>query len=321
MTAILTWLGRHARIVLAAAVVAGIAMPALGDRLVPAFPVMVAGMLAAAMVRLELRAVLAQIRRPLPVLATLALLLVALPVAVHALTGLLGLPPLLRLGILLAAVAPPIASSANLAFILGIDAGFTLSTTVIATFAAPVLAPILVEAIAGVRLDDDVAAVLLRLALIVGGAALAAAAVRAVVPKTRIDAHAAVLDGIATLLMVVFAFAVMGAVGEAVASGAWGALAGTLAAVLAANFGLQAATAATLTAVAERRRAGARLDRRRSLAIGLMAGNRNLALMVAALPPDQREALLLFLAVFQLPIYFTPLVVTPVYRRVLGGTA
>lgn len=321
MTALLSWFGRHARSVLAAGVLAGIAVPALGDRLMPAFPFMVGGMMAAAMVRLDWRTVLAQFRRPWPVLATLGLLLVAIPASVHAITGLLGLPPLLRLGILLAVVAPPIASSANIAFILGIDAGFTLSTTLLATFLAPVLAPVMMEAIAGVRLEADVAALLLRLAIIVGGATLLAVGIRMLVPKARIDAHASTLDGIATLLMVVFAFAVMGAVGEAIASGAWALLAGTLAAVLAANFGIQALVAGILSAVAERRRGGAALDRRRSLAIGLMAGNRNVALMVAALSPEQREALLLFLAVFQFPIYFTPLVVTPVYRRVLGAEA
>ncbi|NBB82506.1 MAG: hypothetical protein GVY28_03800, partial [Alphaproteobacteria bacterium] len=134
MIAVLTWIGRHARPVLALGVIAGIAVPALGDRLVPLFPVMVAGMLAAAMVRLDFKVVAAQIRRPAAVAATLVLLLLVLPVVVHAVTGWLGLPPLLRLGLLLAVVAPPIASSANLAFMLGIDAAFTLTATVVATF-------------------------------------------------------------------------------------------------------------------------------------------------------------------------------------------
>ena len=52
-------------------------------------------------------------------------------------------------------------------------------------------------------------------------------------------------------------------------------------------------------------------------AIALMAGNRNMALFLAALPAETAGSFFLFLALYQLPIYLSPILAAPLYRRLL----
>ena len=50
-------------------------------------------------------------------------------------------------------------------------------------------------------------------------------------------------------------------------------------------------------------------------ALAIVAGNRNLALFLGAVPPETLEALLLFVGCYQVPMYLTPLVMARLYRR------
>lgn len=49
--------------------------------------------------------------------------------------------------------------------------------------------------------------------------------------------------------------------------------------------------------------------------LAIIAGNRNLALFLGALPVDTASELLLFIGCYQVPMYVTPLVMGPVMRR------
>ena len=48
--------------------------------------------------------------------------------------------------------------------------------------------------------------------------------------------------------------------------------------------------------------------------IGIVAGNRNIALFLIALPIMQSEQLLIFLGCYQIPMYLTPIIMRSVYR-------
>ncbi len=56
-------------------------------------------------------------------------------------------------------------------------------------------------------------------------------------------------------------------------------------------------------------------ERSRKIGMGVVYGNRNIALFLAALPATQMEPLLLFIACFQVPMYLTPLIGDVFYRR------
>ena len=60
------------------------------------------------------------------------------------------------------------------------------------------------------------------------------------------------------------------------------------------------------------------LGPRRALTVGLVSGNRNLALILAALAGSTNFDLLLFFAVGQIPIYILPALLAPLYRRLCG---
>jgi BASS family bile acid:Na+ symporter len=63
------------------------------------------------------------------------------------------------------------------------------------------------------------------------------------------------------------------------------------------------------------------LGRRGALTVGLMSGNCNMGLLLAALPPGTDFDVLLYFAVAQLPIFMLPALMLPLYRRLLARTA
>ena len=76
------------------------------------------------------------------------------------------------------------------------------------------------------------------------------------------------------------------------------------------SYGLQAATLLVLRRTALHPVAG-------PLAIG--AGNRNIALSLVALPPETIAPILIFIGCWQLPMYLTPVLLPPLYRKALGN--
>ena len=69
---------------------------------------------------------------------------------------------------------------------------------------------------------------------------------------------------------------------------------------IALNFGLQAIAYKT--------------DPRPDAGVAVIAGNRNIALFLVALPPEITDRILLFIGCYQVPMYLTPLVMARLYR-------
>ena len=108
-------------------------------------------------------------------------------------------------------------------------------------------------------------------------------------------------------LLVLFAIAVMaGMTAQLLHDPGW-VIEGLLAA-FAAAFGLNLATTLVFAGFGWREAASA----------GLMSGNRNMALYLAVLPASAHPRLVLFLALCQFPLYLSPFLLRPAYRRLLG---
>ena len=58
-----------------------------------------------------------------------------------------------------------------------------------------------------------------------------------------------------------------------------------------------------------------RLERGAALSVALASGNRNMAILIAAMGPAAHPDFGLFFAVVQFPIYLLPAVLGPLYRR------
>ena len=61
------------------------------------------------------------------------------------------------------------------------------------------------------------------------------------------------------------------------------------------------------------------LGRRRAMTVGLITGNCNMGLLLAALPPNADYDVVLFFALAQIPMYTLPALVLPFYRRMLAS--
>src|SRR3546814_18528910 len=69
------------------------------------------------------------------------------------------------------------------------------------------------------------------------------------------------------------------------------------------------------------RSAFAWLGRRRALTVGLISGNCNMGLLLAAFPPGTDGDVVLYFAVAQIPMYMLPALLLPLYRRLVGDPA
>jgi len=218
-------------------------------------------------------------------LALLAFLPVSC-IAVVTLWRMGGLPEVYVLPLIAFLAAPPISGAANLCLILGYDARMALLATVLGTLATPVIAVLCVVAL-GVELETSVAALAVRVTAIVGlGVALGLVVRR--VAQGWVSAHGTGLDGLSVLLMIAFLFPVFDGAIAMVQADPMLAL-GMVSLAFVLNLG------------------GHLLVRSfASRAAGLCFGNRNAGLYFAILPFE--PGLSLFVALYQIPMYLTPLI-------------
>ena len=311
MGGFLDFCARHGRMALVAGLVAGvglgIAAPAAAEASRVLIAPMVVGLLFLAVLRLGpegVRAGLRGIGRALGVTLALQLLL---PVAAALVFLALGWQGAAMLGIVLMLAAAPITGSPNIAIMSGGDPVPALRQLVLGTALLPITVIPVFALVPAFGDPAEVAVIVLRLLAVIalaGGLALFLR-LKAVVPGH--DRALRRMDGLAALILGVVVVAIMGAVGPALRDG--GAVWGLLALVLAVNLGLQAGTALVARA------AGAQAS---VAPLGIVAGNRNIALFLSVLPAALVDELLLFIGLYQIPMYLTPLLMTGFYRRLAG---
>ena len=304
--ALLARLARAGRWVLLAGLAAGIALPGLAAAMAPAIVPLIATMLFLALLRMGPEGA-AGPRGALGRAGWLALALQgALPLAAGAglaAVGLAGTPA--GIGAVLVLAAAPITGTPGLAILCGVDPGPALRQLLVGTALLPLTA-LPVFALLPVFPDPwAVGAAALRLLGVVAGAALAAWALRAALPALGRAGARGALDGLMALAMGLVVIALMSAVGPALRAGD-PALVGCLALAFALNL---------LPALGVWHALAGRLGRGEATALAVAAGNRNLALFLAALPPGEVERLLLFVGCYQVPMYLTPLVLPRLIGR------
>ncbi|MBE0453681.1 MAG: hypothetical protein IBX58_08380 [Roseovarius sp.] len=305
MIAGLRALARHGRLMLVAGLVLGVSAPRLAEALIPFIFPMIALLLFLATLRVDPRAAFPG-RRSLPRYLSITLVMqVGLPVVAIGFLWAIGASgTVLGIGLVLVLAAPPLTGSPGLTILAGGDPTPALRQLVLGTALLPltVMPVFWLLPVFGAPLVVVEAA--LRLLVVIALAGGAGVLLRARVPWLRGTEGQGAVDGVITIAMAAVVVGLMSAVGPAFLS-ATPAFWITLAAVFALNFGAQAA-ALFLT----RRRAP-----RDAPALAIMAGNRNLALFLGALPPEIVAVLLLFIGLYQVPMYLTPLIMAPVIRR------
>jgi len=292
----LDWAGRHARWLLALGCFGALFVPWLSALVRPALPVLVMLVLGVAMARIDMAAVLRSGLRWRFLLA-----MVALTVALMPLTGALYVAlgqvfGLERAWLVYLAAAPPIASAGGLCFIMGFDARRAVEASFYGALLTPVFGPLTVALFlpeAAVLTPIDLAG---RLAGMIAGALLVGFGLRAWLGAGRIAREKLRFDGLSAVVMVLFVVPLFDGVTATILNEPTRALAAIITA-FAFNMGVAALVI----------QGGKRfLPWPLAGTYGVIWGNRTIAMYLAALPPD--PAFGLFVALYQFPMYLTPLV-------------
>jgi hypothetical protein len=304
--AALSLAGRHGTLVAAASVFVGLAIPGLAAACKPYLGEAIVVMLTLAFLRVDPNELFHHFTRPgLVALATLwAMLLVPTVLGIGFLAfGLDQSMPGLYFMLVLQMSAPGLMSSPALAALLGLDVALTLATLIVSTAITPLTASLFTHVFLGSALASPFGFGL-RLFLIIAGCALAAAIIRRVAGPTFIAAQRERIDGLSVIAMFMFAVAAMDGVAGHFRSNPLLVIELT-ALAFALALGLIAVTALVFL----------RAGRARAFAIGLIAGNRNIGLMLAASGFAVPDVAWLYFALAQFPIYLLPHLLKPLVRR------
>ncbi len=257
-----------------------------------------------ALIRLDWRRLTDYARQPSLAALLLLWLLIIAPFLIDYLLGWLPLAQGLHESLVLMAAASPLMASASLALIIGLDAPLAVVLTLAATALVPFTLPPIALHLLGIDIDMAISDLMLRLGAVVGCSFLTAWTIRRFLPPGFTDRHAASLDGLAIIGLLMFAIAIMDGVTELALREPAAVLAAT-AAVFGLNLLMQAIAALAF----------AWRGLRQALTAGLCSGNRNLGLLLAAMADRAGQDLLIVIAVAQLPIYILPIVQRWLYTR------
>ena len=301
----MTLFARHGRLTLIAGLAVGIAFPALADIMRGSLTILIASLLLLSAYRIGLARVAGSLADARRTLLLVLVLQVALPLALWLAT--LPLPQAGLVGTLAAAVvlltaSSSIAGAPNIVAMTGHDGASALRLLILGTALLPFT---VIPTFLAIGLSVNVLDASLRLLAIIALACGLGFALRRFTDEPDAGTIARV-DGWSALLMGVVVIGLMSAVGPALRD-APATLGWTLLAAFAANFGLQLLAAALLPASPDR--AGQ----------AFVAGNRNMALFLAALPPGATEPMMLFIGCYQIPMYLTPVLLGRFYRQLDAG--
>jgi len=288
---------RHGRALLVLGLIAGFALPGLAAALKPALPPMVAGLVFISALRIGMRAALGNLRQARTSLGLVLTLQLGVPLALIGLLALTGwYGSAAGLALVLVMSAPSISGAPAFSVMLGHEPAPAMRLLILGTAILPLtILPIfwLTPALGG---PAEVVLTALRLTLVIAIAVAAAFALRRrFFPDPRPETIQA-LDGLAALSLAIIVIGLMSAVGPTLRSDP-AALLGWLALAFAVNIGMQIAA----------RSFGA------SVPVSVIAGNRNIALFLVALPASVTDPVLTFIGCYQVPMYLTPILMQRFY--------
>ena len=295
---------RHGSALLAAGVFGGLLIAPLAHAMVWFITPNVVLLMTLVLLRVDIPAAFSHLSRPGRLAAIVVFQMLMSPFIAAGVLTLLPLDPGIAAGVAIFATGAAATSGAAFARLVGLDPELTLLATLASIFVVPLTGPPLAHLLAGIDLHISVGGFMARLALVVGLPLAGSLLLRRAIGPDRLAPIAASLDGAVVWLVVFYGFAVMdGLQARLLADPIWVTEA-TLAAFV-ADFGLNAVTMAAFIWMGWRSAASA----------GLMAGNRNMALYLAVLPASADHRIALFFALVQFPLFLSPFLLGPIYRR------
>jgi hypothetical protein len=304
----LAWIGRQGTRAVAALVFIGLALPPVDAVLKPYVTEAIFVLLCIAFLRVEPNLLRGQLKRPGIVLAATIWTMVVLPILFGVSGVFVGLDrgsPDLFLGLMLQGVASPMMAAPAFAELMGFDTTLVLVTLVASTALTSVTAPLFAWTFIGPSLPLTPLTLGLKLFFILSGSAIVALVLRRLLGPAFILRHKEPIDGFNVIILFVFVSAVMENVGMRFIAEPGLML---LLTVLAFSIVL---IILLLTALVF-----ASASAPRAFALGFMASQRNMGLMLAATAHDLPDLVWLYFALCQFPIYVLPQLLKPLARRV-----
>jgi BASS family bile acid:Na+ symporter len=300
-------IGRRGTEGFALSIFCGLALPQFAAQARPLLPVTIFCFTVIVFMRADMRIIAGLLRRPARFLMSclwLILFPVLLVLAVLGLVGRENIDPGLLLGLAILGAAPPIMSSPAVAILYGFEPSLIIACVLSITVASPVIAPLVVDFLAGHAVPLDSSVLMFRMLIFIGGGMAVAMLLRRLVGPARIAGRKAELDGFGVVMYFVFAIAAMDGVTAAALSNPK-----LVALFLACAFGLSALGLASGLLLL---RHVTPPDR---FMLGYGAAQRNMGLLVAALGAGVPPTTFLFFALAQFPIYLMPWLLKPLAAR------
>lgn len=308
ISAILAAIGRRSTEGFALSIFLGLALPQFAAASRPLLPVTIFCFMVVVFLRADFRIIGGLIRRPLHLILSVLWLLIAPAVLVYLMILGIGRAEIdtgLLLGLAILGAAPPIMSSPAVATVYGFEPSLIIASVLSLTILSPLVAPFMVDALAGQAVPLDSSVLMGRLAIFVGGGMAVAMVLRRLLGVPRVAAMKAELDGFGVVMYFIFAIAAMdGVTATAINKPA------LVASFIGYAFILSVAGLG-LGLVALRY---ARPPQR--FMLGYASAQRNMGLLVAALGAGVPDTTYLFFALAQFPIYLMPWLLKPLALRI-----
>ena len=294
-------LGRYARLALPLGILIALLLPDLHLRWDIILPLNITLIYAASIIRLDLKstAQLAFTPKRLGISLSITLfILCVVPLVYVMLAQMGGLATLYYPSLIWFAVAPPIASTIWICTLLGFRAALAMEVVVLTSLAAPFTGPFLAAWLLADIAAIDQFSLFYKLAGMICGGSLIAIIGQRLLGRAKIEDNRLVFDGLSALAMLIFLIPVFNGMAAVILQKPILALHLCGLAVL-MNMGAQIALLGLSRIFSPH---ATRLQ-----VLAIVTGNRNVGLYFAALPADPVFAL--FTAMYQIPLYLTPLVI------------
>lgn len=301
MLTALRYIARHGRACLVAGLLAGLLLPQAAQALRPWLPELVGLLIFFAALRIGPRQALGQIGDLRETLTIVLVFQVALPLAAFAVAWVLGLWTIpFVVAVVLMLSAPSVTGAPNFTILLGKNPAPAMRLLIVGTALFPLTVLPMLWLAPGLGSVSEVLFAGMRVLLTILGATSLGFIFRSLFLSDLTSDGMQALDGAGAIALAITVVGLMSAIGptldnEPLVLAAW------FIGVMAVNLGMQAACFLVLR------------NKPAAVPISIVAGNRNVALFLLALPPDITDPLLIFIGCYQFPMYLTPILMRRLY--------
>jgi BASS family bile acid:Na+ symporter len=302
----LAWLGRQGTRAVAVSIFLGLAVPPLAAYVKPHLGEAVFVLLLFSYLRTDLAVFGRYLKAPGFIIVAALWVMVAMPLlfgTIYWLSGVRETIPALYTIMILQNAITPITSAAAFAALMGLNVAFSLATLIVCIVLSPVTTVALSYLFLGASLFSPLE-LGVKLFFFFAASAAIAYAIRRVAGQPWIDRQKEPIDGLNVIALFIFAIAAMEGVPRHVMTDPMFALA-LLVLIFALTFAMIGLSVLVFW------RSG--LDR--GLEIGLLAGFRNIGLVMAAIGTSLPDLAWFYFALVQFPIYLLPVVLQALARR------